>query len=269
MQLITISQKPEGFKRKDLVNELAALMGTESKYLGVPSCAYQIGNIKVLKDDSIEVADEVTKDEKVALMTALGGLNLYSEQYAWLRESVENEEEKAERVVLPKGEENEPHEGDSGSEEEALDAVIVQIPDIGFTEIAWNNLLNLLEAKGSLISKALDIDDVNPTREDGVISFPWVKPEITSEKVKAAAALACAICKMAKEQKRINPKEKAVANEKYAFRCFLLRLGFIGKDPEIKAIRKQLLKNLEGSSAFKTPKAKEENADATAEQTNA
>ncbi len=64
--------------------------------------------------------------------------------------------------------------------------------------------------------------------------------------------------KMAKEQKRINANEKEVANEKYAFRCFLLRLGFIGKDARIKAIRKELLKNLEGSSAFRQPKEKED-----------
>ncbi len=38
-------------------------------------------------------------------------------------------------------------------------------------------------------------------------------------------------------------------NEKYAFRCFLLRLGFIGS--EYKAERKILLKNLCGSSTFK------------------
>ena len=41
-------------------------------------------------------------------------------------------------------------------------------------------------------------------------------------------------------------------NEKYAFRCFLLRLGFIGN--EFKQSRKILLSNLDGSSAFKTVK---------------
>ena len=41
-------------------------------------------------------------------------------------------------------------------------------------------------------------------------------------------------------------------NEKYAFRCFLLRLGFIGA--EYKAARKVLLRNLTGSSAFKSGK---------------
>ncbi|MBD5535004.1 MAG: virulence protein, partial [Lachnospiraceae bacterium] len=62
-------------------------------------------------------------------------------------------------------------------------------------------------------------------------------------------------CKMSKEQKRITAKEKAVDNEKYAFRCFLLRLGFIGT--EYKGERKILLKNLSGSSAFKNGERKE------------
>lgn len=58
-----------------------------------------------------------------------------------------------------------------------------------------------------------------------------------------------ALCDMAKNQKRITSKEKETDNEKYAFRCFLLRLGFIGA--EYKTERKILLRNLTGSSAFK------------------
>ena len=61
---------------------------------------------------------------------------------------------------------------------------------------------------------------------------------------------------MARNQKRVNAKEKDTDNEKYAFRCFLLRLGFIGD--EYKIARKILLRNFSGSSAFKSsPKAKE------------
>ena len=55
---------------------------------------------------------------------------------------------------------------------------------------------------------------------------------------------------MALNQKRITAKEKPVDNDKYAFRCFLLRLGFIGDD--YKTERKILLRNLSGSSAFKS-----------------
>ena len=59
-----------------------------------------------------------------------------------------------------------------------------------------------------------------------------------------------AICEMTMKQKRITAKPKENENEKYAFRCFLLRLGFIGD--EYKADRKLLLSKLNGSSAFKS-----------------
>ena len=71
---------------------------------------------------------------------------------------------------------------------------------------------------------------------------------------KAAATLIAALCRMSVERKRITCTEKEVDNEKYAFRCFLLRLGFIGD--EYKAERKTLLKNLSGNSAFKSGERK-------------
>lgn len=61
-------------------------------------------------------------------------------------------------------------------------------------------------------------------------------------------AFIAALCKMAKESKRVTATEKDVESEKYAFRGFLLRLGFIGADR--KEQRKLLLKNLSGSAAF-------------------
>lgn len=54
---------------------------------------------------------------------------------------------------------------------------------------------------------------------------------------------------MSTRQKRVNAKEKPVDNERYAFRCFLLRLGFIGD--EYKTDRKILIRMLPGNSAFK------------------
>lgn len=64
-----------------------------------------------------------------------------------------------------------------------------------------------------------------------------------------------ALCEMAKKLTRINKGEKTVENEKYAFRCFLLRLGFIGA--EYKTERKFLLQNFTGSAAFKNGHKKE------------
>ena len=68
---------------------------------------------------------------------------------------------------------------------------------------------------------------------------------------------------MARTQRRVTAKERDTGNDKYAFRCFLLRLGFIG--PEYKQERKILLRNLIGSSAFKAVPQKEVADDAAPE----
>jgi hypothetical protein len=47
----------------------------------------------------------------------------------------------------------------------------------------------------------------------------------------------------------VTAKDKPVENEKFAFRVFLIRLGFVGD--EYKTARKILLRNLSGNSAFK------------------
>ena len=54
------------------------------------------------------------------------------------------------------------------------------------------------------------------------------------------------LCGMAKRMKRVSGKPTETDNDKYAFRCFLLRLGFIGD--EYKAARKILLKNLSATT---------------------
>lgn len=81
------------------------------------------------------------------------------------------------------------------------------------------------------------------------MAFPWFTELPEPEAAQAYTHLISALCEMSVNQKRITAKEKEVKNEKYAFRCFLLRLGFIGA--EYKTERKILLQNLTGSSAFK------------------
>jgi len=118
--------------------------------------------------------------------------------------------------------------------------------------VTVENLNKLLEAKGSLIKKALGVDALPVEAGGDSVSFPWFASAPEPEEAKAYTHLISALCKMSQEQKRITAKEKPVDNERYAFRCFLLRLGFIGA--EFKEERKILLRNLSGSSAFKSGK---------------
>ena len=147
---------------------------------------------------------------------------------------------------------------DMSDAEEEPTGISIQMPLAEFTETALANLDAIVEAKGNLIKKALGTDDLTIHRINGRLDFPWFPNYTSPDEVKAYMHFITALCEMAKTQKRITAKEKEVDNEKYAFRCFLLRLGFIGE--EYKVERKILLRNLGGSSAFKSGSKKEENA---------
>ena len=134
----------------------------------------------------------------------------------------------------------------------------IELPKTDFNDVAHENLKRLVESKASLIKKAIGTDCIPIMTTEETISFPWFQGELTSDEVKAYTHFVTSLCEMAKTQQRVNATEKQVENEKYAFRCFLLRLGFVGS--EFKTERKILLKNLSGNSAFKNgtpPKAEE------------
>ena len=140
-------------------------------------------------------------------------------------------------------------------DEEEPTQVCISLPRSRFTDSSLENLRAILTAKGGLIQKALGVHSLPVEVTEEKVSFPWFSEMPTPEELSAYEMFICKLCEMAGNQKRITAKEKAVDNEKYAFRCFLLRLGFIGT--EHKQTRKILLRNLTGSSAFKDGQPKE------------
>ncbi|MBQ4185585.1 MAG: virulence protein [Clostridiales bacterium] len=136
----------------------------------------------------------------------------------------------------------------AGYTPEGYEGTIALSIEIPFDKVDVGNLTKLLDAKGNLIKKALGIDDIRIEMQEDRVAFPWFT-EADADSAKAYTDFIAALCRMSKEAKRVTATEKEVENEKYAFRCFLLRLGFIGD--EFKMDRKILLKNLTGSSAFK------------------
>jgi len=120
----------------------------------------------------------------------------------------------------------------------------------GFTPVALDNLTTLIDSKAGLIKKAIGADALPVVQTaDGKLRFEWFPYTEDSYEVGAYAMLIAQLCAVAKEQKRVTAKEKPVENEKFAFRVFLIRLGFIGD--EYKAARKILLRNLSGNSSWK------------------
>ena len=67
--------------------------------------------------------------------------------------------------------------------------------------------------------------------------------------LKAYVQLCLAMSELAKEMAYASPKPQQTENEKYAMRCWMLRLGFIGE--EFKTARDILLKNMDGNAAYR------------------
>lgn len=200
-----------GPERKRLVTAMAKLLNCEVQYLGVPSCAYRVGDFLVEKTGVVRFGDSVDD-------------NLLRQ----LTQKLEQE----------------------GFSADAVTGLAIQMPMPDHTALV--NLYALVEAKGSLIKKALGVEDLPIRRLDDRLEFPWFPTDAEPEEIKTYLHFVTALCGLAKSQKRVFSREKPVENEKYAFRCFLLRLGFIGS--EFKAERKILLRNLTGSSAFRVKK---------------
>jgi hypothetical protein len=134
----------------------------------------------------------------------------------------------------------------------------IEMPRAGFTESELENLRKLVESKSDLIQHALGVADLPIEVTDEWIRFPWFTMGGGDKEAAAYSHFISALCVLAKQKLRIKSQPKEVDNEKYAFRCFLLRLGFIGR--ECKEERKILLKNLTGSSAFLTEESKQKAA---------
>ena len=226
---MTVKTNAQGKERKRLVLTIAKWTGEQVKYAGAPSFSYQVGGITIDKDATVGFGTALPDEATDRLLQ-----HLYDEGF----------------------------EPDMGIEEAAEDGgeefsgICISMPRSLFTDKNLENLKAITAAKESLIKKALGADSLPVEVTDTKVSFPWFPGEPTPEEINAFDTFICKLCEMARNQTRVVAKEKAADNEKYAFRCFLLRLGFIGD--EYKAARKILLRNFTGSAAFKSgPKEKE------------
>ena len=195
----------EKSQRKALAQKIGELTGDEVKYLGVPSCGYQIGAYTLDKEAVLhgnELPDEIRSELQKAGYTA---------------------------------------------EDEPV-ALTISMPRDFFGEQGLENLLQIIENKETLLKHALNTESLVVNECEETVEFPWFTVEKDGDG-DAYARFITALCEFAKNLKRVVNKPDTSDNEKYAFRCFLLRLGMIGE--EYKPVRKVLLRRLTGSSAFR------------------
>ena len=229
--------------RKDVVKAVSGILGQPAKYLGVPTCAYEVGNCTIDRSGAVE-----TEDEKTAELVRAGLL----EQGLIETPSTEIEET---TVSLPV----------EGMTAEGLKNLIFlthskqYLINRAFAEEVFRIPAELVETLGSTeIPDAETFLQTFQNHAEGCkgISFPSGKAAFTlpaindPDMILAFTHLAAAMAQQARGQKRIRPDETIEENEKYYMRIWLLRLGFGGK--EGKEVRNLLLKNLKGHSAFRT-----------------
>ena len=221
---MTITINAQGPERKRLAQCISQWLGCEPIYLGAPTFSYQVDYFTIGKNGSLTFDDTADSEVIERLLQ-----HIYDEGFDIDQRHTQDEEDPTQ--------------------------VCISLPRSRFTDSSLENLRAILTAKGGLIQEALGVRSLPVEVTEEKVSFPWFSEMPTPEELSAYEMFICKLCEMAGNQKRITAKEKAVDNEKYAFRCFLLRLGFIGD--EYKQTRKILLRNLTGSSAFKASQPKE------------
>lgn len=221
---MTIKYNVPGCKRKELVKTIAIWLEEDIRYCGAPSFAYEVGRFNIDRNGALTFDDGADSEVIERLMEHLYDEGFECECTAEDAGAAEPEKDKDLRLT-------------------------VTLPRDYFTDGQLDNLKKLIDAKALLLKEALAISELPIIITDDTVSFPWFTGEIDAEHAGAYTSLITAMCRMAKEAKRVNAKETEITNAKYEFRCFLLRLGFIGD--EFKVNRKILLENLSGSSAFK------------------
>ena len=195
----------EKSQRKALAQKIGELTGSEVKYLGVPSCGYQIGAY-TLDKEAVLHGDELPDDIRSELQKA----------------------------------------GYTAEDEPVT--LTISMPMDFFAEQSMNNLLQLIANKETLLKHALNTESLAVNECGETVEFPWFTVEKDGDG-DAYAKFITMLCEFAKNLQRVVNKPDSSDNEKYAFRCFLLRLGMIGE--EYKPVRRVLLRNLTGSSAFR------------------
>ena len=263
-----INYNVTGVERKALVKVISDTTGADAVYKFMPTCAYEIDYFTVTREGVLEFDDRADSEEVEAVLTALADAGFEgigeSAPVAPTEAPVSDEPEPVEPVSLT-----------------------VSVPMEGHTGATLRNLLNLVYTRAGLLNRALgtnfrveeglkdvlqnpdaaqsvesflraiaDYSDTHSASIEGLtltpdtITFVSLPETADTDTRRAFTELVGMMNRQALTQKRIQAKSIDDANEKYAMRTWLTRLGMNG--PEYKTVRKTLMRNLSGDCAFRT-----------------
>ena len=297
---MTVNYNVTGARRKEMTKVIStALGGWTVEYLGVPSCSYRVGDFEINRHGALIFDDRTDSEEVENVLEALAQAGFECEtapdaetgeeeqpvstsQFAgpyempWdedCNQKEMTEEEMAaamteqDRLIAEAAAQQAEREPQAEEQaEDFVDQLSVSLPN-DLDEHARHNLDAVLAGKATLFKAAFQTESLAYDEDEKKLTFPWFRyssQESMTDETNAYMLFLSKLVAYAKEAKRVTVKDKAVANPRYAFRCFLLRLGFIGQ--EYKAARKILMRNLTGNSSWKDGHRKEAAHDEISEQ---
>ena len=183
----------ESKQRPKLAQEIGNILGTVPHYERVPSCAYDIVGYRLDKEGVLHIpegAEETTKD-----------------LIRQLRErGFQDDAEVTEEVPVQE------------------DKLTIGIPRESLTDTALENLQKIIANRQTLFQRAFRMDSTEIEITEEKINFTWFPYTADSDEIAAYTQFISRLCDMARDAKRVSSKPTETDNDKYAFRCFLLRL---------------------------------------------
>ena len=228
-------------KRKELVSIMRDILQETTRYLAAPTFCFMVGKYTVDKNGTVTCPDDADEAQIEMLIRELT-------HDGFIGERIGEATKPAEHIVAEPEQQKKER-----SHTAAPDRLAIELPKDGITPAAMENLRRLVASKATLLKKALATDSLPITEHADRIEFDWFRTTDDQAEISAYYQLIQGLCDQARTQKRVIATEHPVESDRYAFRCMLLKIGFIGD--EFKTSRKILLRNLEGSSSYAKPKA--------------
>lgn len=207
-----------GTERKKLAGAISEILNAPMNYLGAPTFAYEVGNYHIDKNGL------VTGEHDLNLFAGLAGHGFKAEQNSTEEASATEGIPEIESPESPAAEET------TADTETEITRLVIEYPLNGSTSEVIDNLTKMVLAKEALLKKALGAEEL-PIQipDDQRIAFPWFSIDTESDTATAYTQFIAALCKTAKEKKRVTAKApETFENEKFAMWVWLIGLGMIG-----------------------------------------
>jgi len=231
--------------RKELLKAVGEIIGLAPVYMGAPGFAFSVGNFTIDRNGALIPSEYADMEGIRTLLTELAERGFVS---AYGIDGIVSNNPADSEDVNPS--EHSVAYGGSGN-------LVINMPLSGFTASAIDNLEKLVAAKSWIIQKMSGADALPIERDEKYLAFPWFGRDSSPEEVDAYSLLVARLCESAKEKQRVVATERRLEdgdNEKFKARCFLLSLGFIGK--EYAQARKILLAPMSGNGSHKVGNGK-------------